>query len=161
MEHRRRHASRLVGARRSLSPVSHRAVARNGDPSRRRTSGTRRLPTFEISISKRSSRGSKSLASPMNRCSCLCEIPCSNSLGGVHVEWVPESETKSWVRYLPPRWIFDGTAVCESNRLSRAMFQDVRSQRCQSRQSTPWLRCDIANDRWLTRPRRLLHRRRP
>ncbi len=36
----------------------------------------------------------------------------SNALGGVRVEWIPESDTKSWVRYLPPRWIFDGTAVC-------------------------------------------------
>ncbi|MEL0195364.1 MAG: hypothetical protein VW962_09830, partial [Acidimicrobiaceae bacterium] len=45
----------------------------------------------------------------------------SNSLGGVHVEWIPESETKSWVRYLPPRWIFDGTAVCGiPTELSRA-----------------------------------------
>ena len=48
----------------------------------------------------------------------------SNSLGGVHVEWVPESETKSWVRYLPPRWIFDGTAVCGiPTELSRAMLR--------------------------------------
>ncbi|MGA0961816.1 MAG: hypothetical protein ACO3SZ_03175 [Ilumatobacteraceae bacterium] len=48
----------------------------------------------------------------------------SNSLGGVHVEWIPESETKSWVRYLPPRWIFDGTAVCGiPTELSRAMLR--------------------------------------
>ena len=36
----------------------------------------------------------------------------SNALGGAKVEWIPESDKKSWVRYLPPRWIFDGTAVC-------------------------------------------------
>ena len=29
----------------------------------------------------------------------------SNALGGVKVEWIAESDTKSWVRYLPPRWI--------------------------------------------------------
>ena len=33
----------------------------------------------------------------------------SNALGGAKVEWIPESDKKSRVRYLPPRWIFDGT----------------------------------------------------
>ena len=48
----------------------------------------------------------------------------SNALGGVRVEWIPESDTKSWVRYLPPRWIFDGTAVCGiPSELSRAMLR--------------------------------------
>jgi hypothetical protein len=48
----------------------------------------------------------------------------SNALGGVRVEWIPESDTKSWVRYLPPRWIFDGTAVCGvPTEISRAMLR--------------------------------------
>jgi hypothetical protein len=48
----------------------------------------------------------------------------SNALGGVRVEWLPESDTKSWVRYLPPRWIFDGTAVCGiPTEVSRAMLR--------------------------------------
>ena len=48
----------------------------------------------------------------------------SNALGGVRVEWIPESDTKSWVRYLPPRWIFDGAAVCGiPTELSRAMLR--------------------------------------
>ncbi|MEM7096045.1 MAG: hypothetical protein AAF567_23775 [Actinomycetota bacterium] len=48
----------------------------------------------------------------------------SNALGGVPVEWIPESDTKSWVRYSPPRWIFDGTAVCGiPTELSRAMLR--------------------------------------
>jgi hypothetical protein len=47
----------------------------------------------------------------------------SNALGGVSVEWIPESERKSWVRYLPPRWVFDGTAVCGiPTEVSRAML---------------------------------------
>ncbi|MCC6437531.1 MAG: hypothetical protein IT196_21050 [Acidimicrobiales bacterium] len=47
----------------------------------------------------------------------------SNALGGVRVVWIPESDTKSWVRYLPPRWIFDGTAVCAvPTEVSRAML---------------------------------------
>lgn len=48
----------------------------------------------------------------------------SNALGGVRVEWIPESDRKSWVRYLPPRWIFDGTAVCGiPTEVSRAMLR--------------------------------------
>ncbi len=48
----------------------------------------------------------------------------SNALGGVGVEWIPESDTRSWVRYLPPRWIFDGTAVCGiPTEVSRAMLR--------------------------------------
>jgi hypothetical protein len=48
----------------------------------------------------------------------------SNAVGGVQVEWIPESDTKSWVRYLPPRWIFDGTAVCGiPTEVSRAMMR--------------------------------------
>ncbi len=47
----------------------------------------------------------------------------SNALGGVGVVWIPESDRKSWVRYLPPRWIFDGTAVCAiPTEVSRAML---------------------------------------
>lgn len=47
----------------------------------------------------------------------------SNALGGAKVEWIPESDRKSWVRYLPPRWIFDGTAVCGiPTEMSRAMM---------------------------------------
>ena len=36
----------------------------------------------------------------------------SNALGGVKTEYVAESETKAWVRYPPPRWIWQGTAIC-------------------------------------------------
>ena len=36
----------------------------------------------------------------------------SNALGGVKTEFMPESDTKAWVRYPPPRWIWQGTAIC-------------------------------------------------
>lgn len=36
----------------------------------------------------------------------------SNALGGVKTEYVYESDTKAWVRYPPPRWIWQGTAIC-------------------------------------------------
>jgi len=36
----------------------------------------------------------------------------SNALGGVKTEYVRESDKKAWVRYPPPRWIWQGTAIC-------------------------------------------------
>ena len=36
----------------------------------------------------------------------------SNFIGTVKVTYMPETDRKAWVRYPPPRWIFDGTAVC-------------------------------------------------
>jgi hypothetical protein len=35
-----------------------------------------------------------------------------------------ESDRKAWVRYVPPRWIFDGTAICAApSEVSRAMLR--------------------------------------
>lgn len=36
----------------------------------------------------------------------------SNALGGVKTDYVAESDKKAWVRYPPPRWIWQGTAIC-------------------------------------------------
>jgi hypothetical protein len=36
----------------------------------------------------------------------------SNALGGVKTEFMPESDLKAWVRYPPPRWIWQGAAIC-------------------------------------------------
>jgi hypothetical protein len=48
----------------------------------------------------------------------------SNHVGGVKVEWIPENDRKSWVRYPPPRWIFDGAAICGiPSEVSRAMLR--------------------------------------
>ncbi len=47
----------------------------------------------------------------------------SNHLGGVSVAFIAESDTKAWVRYLPPRWIFDGTAIAGvPTEVARAML---------------------------------------
>ncbi|MFZ0666370.1 MAG: hypothetical protein WAM97_11495 [Acidimicrobiales bacterium] len=47
----------------------------------------------------------------------------SNTRGGVSVEWIPETDRKSWIRYLPPRWIFDGASICGiPTEVSRAML---------------------------------------
>src|SRR5262245_18030790 len=36
----------------------------------------------------------------------------SNDLGGVRVEYMYESDVKAWVRYVPPRWLYDGASIC-------------------------------------------------
>lgn len=36
----------------------------------------------------------------------------SNSMGGVSVEYMAESDTKAWVRFRYPRWMYDGAAIC-------------------------------------------------
>ncbi len=36
----------------------------------------------------------------------------SNSIGGVSVEFMKESDRKAWVRFVPPRWIYPGAAIC-------------------------------------------------
>jgi hypothetical protein len=47
----------------------------------------------------------------------------SNFLGGVRVEYMEESPHKAWVRYPPPRWIWQGPAVCGiPAEVSRAML---------------------------------------
>ena len=36
----------------------------------------------------------------------------SNGIGGVAVEYIEESDTKAWVRFRYPRWMYDGAAIC-------------------------------------------------
>ena len=36
----------------------------------------------------------------------------SNSIGGVPVECIEETEKKAWVRFRYPRWTFDGPTLC-------------------------------------------------
>ncbi|UFW50165.1 MULTISPECIES: hypothetical protein [Bradyrhizobium] len=48
----------------------------------------------------------------------------SNWISGVHVEYMYESDTKAWIRYPPPRWIWKGTAICGvPGEVSRAMLR--------------------------------------
>lgn len=48
----------------------------------------------------------------------------SNYLGDVGVQYHEESDVKAWVRYPPPRWIWDGTAICAiPTEVSRAMMR--------------------------------------
>lgn len=36
----------------------------------------------------------------------------SNRIGGVAVEFMRESDRKAWVRFIPPRWVYEGPAIC-------------------------------------------------
>ncbi len=36
----------------------------------------------------------------------------SNAIGGVPVEYMRESDRKAWVRFPPPRWLWQGPALC-------------------------------------------------
>jgi hypothetical protein len=36
----------------------------------------------------------------------------SNGVGGVAVEYMEETDTKAWVRFRYPRWMYDGAAIC-------------------------------------------------
>jgi hypothetical protein len=48
----------------------------------------------------------------------------SNWIGGVHVEYMYESDRKAWIRYPPPRWIWKGTAICGvPGEVSKAMLR--------------------------------------
>ncbi len=48
----------------------------------------------------------------------------SNSVGGVCVEFMRESDRKAWVRFVPPRWAYPGAAICGiPSEVSRAMLR--------------------------------------
>ncbi|MGE0697577.1 MAG: hypothetical protein AB7O57_00620 [Hyphomicrobiaceae bacterium] len=53
----------------------------------------------------------------------------SNSVGGVRVEFMRESDTKAWVHFVPPRWIYPGAAICGvPSEVSRAFLRGWYAQ---------------------------------
>ena len=53
----------------------------------------------------------------------------SNGVGGVPVEFVRESDRKAWVRFVPPRWIYAGAAICGvPTEVSRGMLEGWYTQ---------------------------------
>ena len=48
----------------------------------------------------------------------------SNDVGGVRVEYMYESDRKAWVRYVPPRWSYDGATICAvPSEITRAILR--------------------------------------
>lgn len=53
----------------------------------------------------------------------------SNRIGGVRVEYMEESSRKAWIRYPPPRWMWQGAAICAvPSVVSRAMLRGWHAQ---------------------------------
>jgi hypothetical protein len=53
----------------------------------------------------------------------------SNRIGGVDVQFMAESDTKAWVRFPPPRWIYQGAAICGvPSEVSRGMLRGWYAQ---------------------------------
>ena len=60
---------------------------------------------------------------------CAQFIYLANHVGGVKCEFIAESDKKAWVRYLPPRWIWEGAAICAvPNEMSQAFMRAFHSQ---------------------------------
>jgi hypothetical protein len=53
----------------------------------------------------------------------------SNRIGGVDVQFMAESDVKAWVRFPPPRWIYEGAAICGvPSEVSRGMLRGWYAQ---------------------------------
>jgi hypothetical protein len=53
----------------------------------------------------------------------------SNSIGGVAVEFMRESDRKAWVNFVPPRWLYPGASVCGvPSEVSRAFLRGWYAQ---------------------------------
>ncbi|MBX9591485.1 MAG: hypothetical protein K2X43_19520 [Hyphomonadaceae bacterium] len=53
----------------------------------------------------------------------------SNSIGGVSVEFMRESDRKAWVNFVPPRWIYPGASICGvPSQVSRAFLRGWYAQ---------------------------------
>src|SRR6185436_16739411 len=53
----------------------------------------------------------------------------SNSIGGVTVEFMRESDRKAWVNFVPPRWIYPGASICAvPSEVSRAFLRGWYAQ---------------------------------
>jgi hypothetical protein len=53
----------------------------------------------------------------------------SNRIGGVDVQFMAESDRKAWVRFPPPRWIYEGAAICGvPSEVSRGMLRGWYAQ---------------------------------
>jgi hypothetical protein len=69
------------------------------------------------------------LADMPDAVACAAYHYLSNSVGGVSVEFMRECDRKAWVRFVPPRWIYPGAAICGiPSEVSRAMLRGWYAQ---------------------------------
>lgn len=60
---------------------------------------------------------------------CAAYHTLSNSVGGVTVEFMRESDRKAWVNFVPPRWIYPGASICGvPSEVSRAFLRGWYAQ---------------------------------
>jgi hypothetical protein len=68
--------------------------------------------------------GKLGLADKPHAVACASYHYLSNRIGGVDVQFMAESEKKAWVRFPPPRWIYEGAAICGvPSEVSRGMLR--------------------------------------
>ena len=71
-----------------------------------------------------SSFGKLGLEGMPDAVACAAYHYLSNSIGGVTVEFMRESDRKAWVNFVPPRWIYPGASICGvPSEVSRAFLR--------------------------------------
>src|SRR2546423_4186167 len=76
-----------------------------------------------------SSFGKLGLEGMPDAVACAAYHYLSNSVGGVAVEFMRESDRKAWVNFVPPRWIYPGASICGvPSEVSRAFLHGWYAQ---------------------------------
>ena len=76
-----------------------------------------------------SSFGKLGLEDMPDAVACAAYHYLSNSIGGVMVEFMRESDRKAWINFVPPRWIYPGASICGApSEVSRAFLHGWYAQ---------------------------------
>jgi hypothetical protein len=76
-----------------------------------------------------SSFGKLGLTGMPDAVACAAYHYLSNSIGGVSVEFMHESDRKAWVNFVPPRWIYPAASICGvPSEVSRAILRGWYAQ---------------------------------
>ena len=76
-----------------------------------------------------SSFGKLGLEGMPDAVACAAYHYLSNSVGGVSVEFMRESDRKAWINFVPPRWIYPGASICGvPSEVSRAFLRGWYAQ---------------------------------